>query len=419
MLTVVSSRAAVPAIRLFYHLHHHQQQQHQQNTVVKLTLTSKRMTTNRKTFSLPVLDLDLWIRDRASFAHQFREACTDIGFLYLKCQLQTHNEMMNEARRFFSSSTDIKRTVDYANSPSLRGYMALGVENTAGKIDMREQIEYAVEYPIDFYPPLDKKSMEEAARLRPLYERLRARQNPWPNTTQPTLQPTTLAYASELESVANILRQAFCLALGLTVHGMDHLFLSDVDKHPPHWVLKLLSYPSITRVQGVEQPEWGVGEHVDTNFLTIISQDAPGLQAWVDGTWIDVPPVPPESNSELDGDRTHYLVVNLGEQAQVLSRSIFCATPHRVSPHSGQSNRTSLAFFYNPPLRTTLTPLPIDVSLHKINRKWQDQRPNTILETVGDNTFKSLARSHPHVFCQHHPDVIVCPDGRLERSDET
>ena len=296
--------------------------------------------------------------------------------------------------------------------------MALGVENTAGKIDMREQIEYAVEYPIDFYPPLDKKSMEEAARLRPLYERLRARQNPWPNTTQPTLQPTTLAYASELESVANILRQAFCLALGLNVHGMDHLFLSDVDKHPPHWVLKLLSYPSTTRAQGEERHEWGVGEHVDTNFLTIISQDAPGLQAWVDGTWIDVPPVPPESNSELDGDRTHYLVVNLGEQAQALSRSIFCATPHRVLPHSGQSNRTSLAFFYNPPLRTTLTPLPIDVSLHKINRKWQDQRPNTILETVGDNTFKSLARSHPHVFCQHHPDVIVCPDGRLERSDE-
>ena len=37
-------------------------------------------------------------------------------------------------------------TISYEHSPAFRGYMPLGVENTEGKTDRRDQIEYAAEY---------------------------------------------------------------------------------------------------------------------------------------------------------------------------------------------------------------------------------------------------------------------------------
>ena len=40
---------------------------------------------------------------------------------------------------------------------------------------------------------------------------------------------------------------------------------------------------------------------------------------------------------------------------------------------------------------------------------------NVMLETVGDNTFKSLARSHPRVFQKHHADLVLQADGRIIR----
>jgi hypothetical protein len=35
--------------------------------------------------------------------------------------------------------------------------------------------------------------------------------------------------------------------------------------------------------------------------------------------------------------------------------------------------------------------------------------------SVGENTFKSLARSHPNVFLEHHRDLQLLPDGRITR----
>ena len=38
-----------------------------------------------------------------------------------------------------------KAAIDYSLSPAFRGYMACGVENTAGRPDVREQVEIAAE----------------------------------------------------------------------------------------------------------------------------------------------------------------------------------------------------------------------------------------------------------------------------------
>jgi isopenicillin N synthase-like dioxygenase len=53
--------------------------------------------------------------------------------------------MLQQARQFFNSPLKEKLSISYESSPAFRGYMALGVENTAGRMDQREQVEYAVE----------------------------------------------------------------------------------------------------------------------------------------------------------------------------------------------------------------------------------------------------------------------------------
>ena len=50
-----------------------------------------------------------------------------------------------EAREFFARGAEHKRAIDYSQSPAFRGYMAVGVENTAGRCDHREQLEIAAE----------------------------------------------------------------------------------------------------------------------------------------------------------------------------------------------------------------------------------------------------------------------------------
>ena len=342
---------------------------------------------------IPLLDIQSYYEDPSSFAQDLREACHTVGFFLLRHDFlyDVAPTMLEEARRFFSLPLEAKMTISYENNPAFRGYMQLGSENTAGKIDVREQIEYAVETssPVDLNEPL--------------YDRLRG-MNPWPDAFQPSLKMCVEDYVRHVCRIADHIRQAICLALGLDLHALDSLFDDTTGKDPAHWVLKLVSYPAST-----DASLFGVGAHTDTNFLTLVLQDSVGgLQVFSNGQWIDVPA---EYGSTV-------LVCNLGEQAQILSGGYFLATPHRVL--SSKQQRISVPLFYNPKLSATIRPM-VDVestSLEwrrpKAYKHWH-RRDDTMLETVGDNTFKSLARSHPRVFQNHHPDLAVLPNGRIVR----
>ena len=176
----------------------------------------------------------------------------------------------------------------------------------------------------------------------------------------------------------------------------------------PHWVVKLISYPPVPN-----REDQGVGPHTDTNFLTLVLQDeVGGLQAYSQGEWMDVPT---EYGSGV-------LVCNLGEQAQILSRGYLLATPHRVVANTTTRTRTSVPYFYNPVLSSTMEPLPEEKTRSLVWERPQDYEQwkrsnNAMLTSVGENTFKSLARSHPEVFQRHHPDLEISEDGHLhERS---
>jgi isopenicillin N synthase-like dioxygenase len=363
-------------------------------------MTTDKMIHPSLEIMIPLLDIHLYHSNPTEFVKKLQEAFHTVGFLLLRHDLtppELAPRMLNEARLFFDASLEQKQTISYEDSPAFRGYMQLGVENTGGQTDMREQVEFAVEQ--DSATNIDSECL-----IQPLHDRLRGR-NPWPDLFQPSLKPCAMDYVKQMCRIAHDIRQAMCLALGLDKHDLDSLFDDATGEDPPHWVLKMISYPH----SNDSSCSFGVGAHTDTNFLTLVLQDSVGgLQVFSEGKWIDVP-------SKYGAD---VLVCNIGEQAQILSDGYFLATPHRVL--SSDQQRISVPLFYNPKLSARIQPL-VDAS--SIDLEWRRRHghkhwkrdDNAMLETVGDNTFKSLARSHPRVFQKHHADLLLMPDGHIIR----
>ncbi|XVF71988.1 hypothetical protein PTKIN_Ptkin12aG0084800 [Pterospermum kingtungense] len=80
----------------------------------------------------------------------------------------------------------------------------------------------------------------------------------------------------------------------------------------------------------------GISKHCDPNLITILHQeDVSGLQVYKDGEWIGVEPLP------------NAIVVNIGNQLQIISNNKLKSAEHRVVTNSTVA-RTSAAFFIGP-----------------------------------------------------------------------
>ena len=90
---------------------------------------------------IPLLDIADWRASPKRFATQLREACHRVGFFTLRHGLPDGMAAgaLESAREFFALDTEHKLRMDYRNSPAFRGYMPLGVENTGGLTDLREE----------------------------------------------------------------------------------------------------------------------------------------------------------------------------------------------------------------------------------------------------------------------------------------
>ena len=372
---------------------------------------------------LPRLDIKKWYEDPDGFASELRYACHNVGFfgLYHDIPLSVTRRVMKEVGTFFESTPlETKMKMSYEHSPSFRGYMKLGVENTAGQIDHREQIELASETT----PPYITTT------TTPLpYERLRGN-NQWPIVVDDDDPSNNLQMIVE-EYIQHMLRlcQNVIQALSYTLtnnndkHAFDSLFYHPSTNnntttnlvHDPFWQCKLASY-NYNNIHPTTQQQQGVGEHTDSGFLTLILQNnnnnSGGLQVLYKDEWMDV----------TTGGDLNVLICNLGEIAQLSTGGYLRATPHRVmmSNHSSSSTRTSIPFFYNPKLNCVVHQSIIsspqqqyDQTDRMRNQSHSTGDTNVILPHYGDNAFKSLARSHPNVFQKHHPDLKILENGQV------
>lgn len=89
----------------------------------------------------------------------------------------------------------------------------------------------------------------------------------------------------------------------------------------------------------------GLAAHTDSTFLTILHQNAAGLQVHRDGPgWVTVPPVPGA------------LVINVGDLLHIVSNGLYQSVLHRAVVNRTH-HRLSVAYLFGPPPSVEISPL--------------------------------------------------------------
>ncbi|KAJ4971119.1 hypothetical protein NE237_004218 [Protea cynaroides] len=273
--------------------------------------------------NIPLIDLgDLLAGDdHSTILNQISEACRDWGFF----QVVNHGvseELMHRTLQLWGHFfyLPIEEKLIYANSPlTYEGYGSrLGVEKGA-------ILDWSDYFFLNYLP-----------------ETLRDR-NKWPSLPS-SLRETVEEYCEELVKLCGTLMKLFSITLGL---GEDHLPKAfggdDIGA-----CLRVNFYPKCP------QPDLtlGLSSHSDPGGMTILLPEdhVAGLQVRRGDSWVTVKVAPSA------------LIVNIGDQIQVLSNANYKSVEHRVVVNSAKE-RFSLAFFYNPksdvpigPLKELVTP---------------------------------------------------------------
>ncbi|CAN6167165.1 unnamed protein product [Urochloa humidicola] len=149
-------------------------------------------------------------------------------------------------------------------------------------------------------------------------------------------------FAGELEAVAERLLDLLCENLGLEKGYLARAFRGP-SKSLPTFATKVSSYPPCPRPDLVK----GLRAHTDAGGIILLFQDdrVGGLQLLKGGDWVDVPPT------------RHSIVVNLGDQLEVITNGRYKSVVHRVVAQP-DGNRMSIASFYNPAADAVIFPSP-------------------------------------------------------------
>ncbi|KAK9063364.1 hypothetical protein SSX86_017234 [Deinandra increscens subsp. villosa] len=259
---------------------------------------------------IPIIDLYELINGdtttQKAIMDQISIACREWGFF----QLVNHgigHELVDEAlevwRGFFHQSMEVKQ--DYANTPiTYEGYGSrLGFQKGA-------ILDWSDYFFLHYLPSTLKNH------------------NKWPSQP-PLLRGVTEEYLQEIVRLGKILLKVFSLNLGLQEDHLRGAFGGD----DIGACLRVCFYPKCP------QPDLtlGLSSHSDPGGMTFLLSDehVSGLQVRKADEWITVKPV------------RHAIIVNIGDQIQVLTNGIYKSVEHRVvvNPHK---ERLSLAYFFNP-----------------------------------------------------------------------
>ncbi|XP_031279148.1 1-aminocyclopropane-1-carboxylate oxidase [Pistacia vera] len=148
-------------------------------------------------------------------------------------------------------------------------------------------------------------------------------------------------FALEVEKLAEQLLDLLCENLGLEKGYFKKAFYGC--KGSPTFGTKVSNYPPCPKPDLIK----GLRAHTDAGGLILLFQDdkVSGLQLLKDGQWVDVPPM------------KHSLVINLGDQLEVITNGKYKSVMHRVLAQP-DGNRMSIASFYNPGSDAVIYPAP-------------------------------------------------------------
>ncbi|KAK7300414.1 hypothetical protein RJT34_11258 [Clitoria ternatea] len=147
-------------------------------------------------------------------------------------------------------------------------------------------------------------------------------------------------FAEKLEKLAEELLDVLCENLGLEKGYLKKAFYGTKG---PNFGTKVANYPECPKPEMVK----GLRAHTDAGGIILLLQDdkVSGLQLLKDGKWVDVPPM------------RHSIVVNLGDQLEVITNGKYKSVEHRVIAKT-DGTRMSVASFYNPGNDAVIYPAP-------------------------------------------------------------
>lgn len=147
-------------------------------------------------------------------------------------------------------------------------------------------------------------------------------------------------FAKRLEKLAEELLDLLCENLGLEKGYLKNAFYGSKG---PNFGTKVSNYPPCPKPDLIK----GLRAHTDAGGIILLFQDdkVSGLQLLKDDKWIDVPPM------------RHSIVVNLGDQLEVITNGKYKSVLHRVIAQT-DGTRMSLASFYNPGNDAVIYPAP-------------------------------------------------------------
>ncbi|KAI1433263.1 hypothetical protein GGR50DRAFT_696264 [Xylaria sp. CBS 124048] len=239
---------------------------------------------------------------------------------------QTQSSLVSASRAFFDLPLDVKTALDVrAGGVAWRGYMPLGGEHTHGRMDWKEGLYIGPEH-ADDHPLVNM----------PLHGR-----NQFLDQELPGMRHAALEYVDQVTELGKTLTDMFSLGLGLEQNQLRQLLLEP----EPVVLFRCFKYmPAEGNVISEPKEEekhddksFGIGEHTDFGYLTILKVDSPGLQVLSPSdTWVDVPVV---ENS---------FIVNVGDMFDQLTHGRYRSRPHRVRrPGPASAPRLSFPLFFD------------------------------------------------------------------------
>ncbi|WCJ44423.1 2-oxoglutarate (2OG) and Fe(II)-dependent oxygenase superfamily protein [Euphorbia peplus] len=262
---------------------------------------------------IPVIDfskVDASGEERANAIAQIANGCEEWGFF----QLVNHGiseELLERVKKVSSECYEKEREEMFNNSEMVNTLKDLAEKNNGEKL---ENVDWE-----DTFLLLDD--------------------NHWPTVT-PGFKETMAEYRAEVKKLAERIMEVMDENLGLPKGYHKEAFNGD---DTAFFGTKVSHYPPCPHPELVV----GLRPHTDAGGVILLFQDdiVGGLQILKDGVWIDVQPL---KNS---------IVINTGDQIEVLSNGKYKSIWHRVLP-TPTGNRRSIASFYNPSLKATIAPAP-------------------------------------------------------------
>ncbi|CAL5081721.1 unnamed protein product [Urochloa decumbens] len=270
------------------------------------------------TSSFPIIDMGLLTGEQRPAAMDLlRDACENWGFF----QILNHGistELMDEVERLTKDHykrVREQRFLEFASKALKDGDGGDDAKAAAENLDWESTF---------FVRHLPESNLADIPDLDDGYRRAMRR------------------FAGDLEALAERLLDLLCENLGLEKGYLARAFRGP-STGAPTFATKVSSYPPCPRPDLVK----GLRAHTDAGGIILLFQDdrVGGLQLLKGGDWVDVPPT------------RHSIVVNLGDQLEVITNGRYKSVVHRVVAQP-DGNRMSIASFYNPGSDAVIFPAP-------------------------------------------------------------